>query len=150
MVWKTGGTELIWQANSFAFENLLTESRVSAERPTGEGERKNRTGKGLGRWQVRGQCKTVLKLSAKHTHTHTVSRSRQLCFRKYVNVHINVDVSVCGDILKCPVARTFYVKSFALLWEIRLKSWSRYGEIIIPTFWMLRLRRVYLLLRHII
>lgn len=28
-------------------------------------------GKGLGRRQVRGQCKTVLKLSAKHTQTHT-------------------------------------------------------------------------------
>lgn len=28
-------------------------------------------GKGLGRWQVRGQRKTVLKLSAKHTDTHT-------------------------------------------------------------------------------
>lgn len=32
---REGETELIWQANSFAFENLLTESRVSAERARG-------------------------------------------------------------------------------------------------------------------
>lgn len=36
---RDGGTELIWQANSFAFENLLTESRVSAERATGGREK---------------------------------------------------------------------------------------------------------------
>lgn len=128
------------------------EPSVSRKANRGRGTEKQNGKRSRAVTSTRAMQDSAETLSQTHTHTHSVTQQTIMlpqickcaykCGREYV--------CVCGDILKCPVARTFYVKSFALLWEIRLKSWSRYGEIIIPTFWMLRLRRVYLLLRHII